>query len=595
MIGAQVVPGGVRFAVWAPRAGAVSVRVVAPAATEVPLTRAPDGVFAGTVAGLAAGADYVYVVDGRALPDPASRHQPAGVQGPSRVVDPARFAWTDAGWRGLRMPDVVLYELHVGTFGEAGTFDGVVAHLDALRDLGVTAIELMPIGAFPGERNWGYDGVHWFAPQASYGGPEGLCRLVDAAHARGLGVVLDVVYNHVGPEGNVLPAFGPYFTDRYATPWGDAVNFDGADGAGVRRHVLENVRSWIRDFHLDGLRLDAVHAIVDASPRHILEEIAAAAHVEGAAQGRAVVVIAESDLNDPRLVATIEADGYGLDAQWSDDFHHAVHALLTGERNGYYADFGAAADLAKALRDRFVYDGRHSAFRRRVHGAPATHVPADRFVVAIQNHDQIGNRARGERLATLLPPAARRVATALLLLSPYVPLLFMGEEWGAQEPFLYFTSHADPALARAVCEGRRREFADFAWAGTVPDPQDPATFAASRLDRRRAASSEGAAALALHRDLLALRRAEPALRPGADVAVEVACADACVVLTLRPRAGRALVVACNCGPDPAPVDAGAAATWWSSDVARYGGAGRAIVADAGRVVVPGHVAVVLAG
>jgi maltooligosyltrehalose trehalohydrolase len=489
----------------------------------------------------------------------------------------------------------VLYELHVGTFSASGTFDGVIPHLAGLRALGVTMIELLPVGAFPGDRNGGYDGVQRYAPHDGYGGPDGLHLLIDAAHAHGIGVLLDVVYNHVGPEGNVLPAFGPYFTDRYQTPWGEAVNFDGPDSAEVRRHVVENARYWIREFHVDGLRLDAVHAIFDASPRHILAEIVEAAHAAGSAHGRDVVVIAESDLNDPRLVDAPDHGGYGLDAQWDDDFHHAVHALLTGERDGYYADFGAPEDLAKALRDRFVYDGRHSAFRRRNHGAPATHVPADRFVVSLQNHDQTGNRARGERLTALLAPAARRVATSLLLLSPYVPMLFMGEEWDAQTPFLYFTSHEDAGLIEAVREGRRREFAGFAWSDDVPDPQDAATLARSRLDWSAAATPAGVAALALHADLLAMRREEPALHPGTGVAVQATVDGSCIALTLRPAGARPLVVLFNCGPETAAVSVAAGAILWSSDDARYGGAGREIVlhvAD-GRVIVPGHVAVVL--
>ena len=505
--------GSVRFEVWAPAARAVRVRIVAGRAP-VPMARDADGVCAVEVAGVAPGADYVYELDGAARPDPVSRHQPAGVHGASRVVDPAAFHWSDGGWRGRAMAELVLYELHVGTFSDAGTFDGVIPHLGALRDLGVTALELMPVAQFPGARNWGYDGVHPYAPHGAYGGPDGLKRLIDAAHGAGLAVVLDVVYNHLGPEGSYLGDFGPYFTDRYHTPWGRAVNYDGPDSDEVRRYVVDNACYWVTELHVDGLRLDAVHAIYDFGARHLLEELRDAVGARARELERRILVIAESDLNDPRLVRPRARGGYGLDGQWSDDLHHAVHAALTGERQGYYADFSGAAAVAKALRDRFVYDGRHSRFRRRRHGAPAVDVPADRFVVFVQNHDQVGNRAGGERLAALVPFAARKLAAALVLLSPYVPLLFMGEEYGETNPFLYFVSHGDPALVRAVRDGRRREFEAFGWGADVPDPQAEATFARSRLDRARAERPGHAALRALYGDLLRIRREEPRLVPG---------------------------------------------------------------------------------
>jgi len=515
--GATVLPAGaVRFSVWAPRARHVAV--VASSGDEIAVTALDDvggGVFAAAVHGLGAGTDYRYRVDGHERPDPVSRHQPLGVHGPSRVVDPSTFVWTDGGWRGGEMADLVIYELHVGTFTAAGTFDAAAEHLEALRALGVTAIELMPIAEFDGSRNWGYDGVHLYAPQSTYGGPDGLRRLVDAAHRADVAVILDVVYNHLGPEGNHLGDFGPYFTDFYHTAWGAALNLDGTDSDDVRRYVVDNALYWLTEFHIDGLRLDAVHAICDRSATHILEEIGAAVHTEAGRLGRRAVVIAESDLNDPRLVRAPARGGYGFDGQWSDDFHHAVHRALTGEVAGYYADFGGVAPIAKALRDRFVYEGQRSRYRRRRHGAPATDVPADRFVVCIQNHDQVGNHAGGERLGTLIGLPAQRLATALLLLSPYVPLLFMGQEWGATNPFLYFVSHASPALAVAVREGRRRELASFGWAGEPPDPQAEETFARSRLDRSRADRPGHRELLLLHRDLLQLRSAEGALRPGA--------------------------------------------------------------------------------
>ena len=410
---------------------------------------------------------------------------------------------------GCALGDLVIYELHVGTFSAAGTFDGVGDHLADLRDLGVTAIEIMPVAQFPGRRNWGYDGVYPFAAQHSYGGARGLRRLVDAAHAVGLAVLLDVVYNHLGPEGNFLGRFGPYFTDRYRTPWGQAVNYDGPDSAGVRRFVVENAVHWVRDFHLDGLRLDAVHGIFDASPRHILTELVEAVH--GAAPDRRVHVIAESDANDVRLVTPVGQGGYGLDAQWSDDFHHALHALLTGERAGYYQDFGRVSDLGSAYCDGFVYSGQHSPFRGRPHGTSSRELPGERLVTCAQNHDQIGNRMLGERLGQLVTFEQLKVAAGALLLAPYVPLLFMGQEYADPAPFLYFVSHSDPALVEAVRRGRRDEFAAFAWRGDVPDPQAPETFERSRLDHALAGTSHHRVLREFHRELLRLRGTIPAL------------------------------------------------------------------------------------
>jgi maltooligosyltrehalose trehalohydrolase len=597
---ATVADGGVRFSVWAPHADGVTVRVLSgPCAGEWHLDAGHDGVFETHIAGLGEGVEYAYVLQGAGekplvRADPASRSQPRGVHGPSAVVDPSGFPWSDAGWRAPATADLVLYELHVGAFTDAGTFDAVLAELPRLRALGVTAIELMPVAEFPGARNWGYDGVHLYAPQSTYGGPEGLRRLVDGAHRIGIAVLLDVVYNHVGPEGNHLADFGPYFTDRYRTPWGLAVNFDGPDSDEVRRWVIDNARAWIRDFHLDGLRLDAVHAIHDASARHVLEDVAAAVHVEGARAGRGAVVVAESDLNDPRVVRAPERGGYGLDAQWSDDFHHAVHVALTGERGGYYVDFGGAASVAKVLADRFVLDGRRSVHRRRRHGAPAGDVPADRFVVFVQNHDQVGNRALGERLATLVPPERQRLAAAVLLLSPYVPLLFMGEEYGETNPFLYFTSHEYPALAEAVREGRRREFATFAWQGEVPDPQASETFLRSRLDRRNAR----APLRRLYEDLLRLRRTEPLLRPGGARTGVVADEEAgWVALRLAAEEVPSLLALFNFGGAQAAVVPGVATGGWdvvlSTDAGAYGGADAAVGIADGRVVLPAWSAVLL--
>jgi maltooligosyltrehalose trehalohydrolase len=510
--GATVVGDGVRFSVWAPNATRVSVEIGG--GETHPLAPSGAGVFEETIRGVGAGTDYRYVLDENAVPDPVSRHQPDGVHGPSRVVDPSRHQWKDTGWRGLAMADAVIYELHVGTFSDEGTFRGVIPYLRELRELGITAIEIMPVAEFPGSRNWGYDGVHLYAPQSTYGGPEELRALVDAAHAEGLAVILDVVYNHLGPEGNYLGSFGPYFTSRYTTPWGQALNYDDAQCDEVRRFIIDNALYWVTEYHIDGLRLDAIHGIFDFSPRHILRDLAEAVHNQASILGRQVVVIGESDLNDPRVVRTPDACGYGLDGQWADDLHHGIHAAVTGEKNGYYSDFGGVAPVATALRTPFLFDGRYSQHRKRRHGAPATGVPTDRFVVCIQNHDQVGNRAFGDRIAALVGLPKSRLAAALLLLSPYVPLLFMGEEYGETNPFQYFVSHGDPKLIESVRVGRRKEFEHFGWGDDVPDPQATETFVRSRLDRRRLETAEHSGMYALYRDLLRLRRQVPALRPG---------------------------------------------------------------------------------
>lgn len=581
-----------RFAVWAPRASRVAIRVVSPAPrAPVPLAAAEGGMFCGTIADAPPGTDYVYRLDCTLdVPDPVSRHQPAGVHGPSRVVDPGAFSWSDASWPGLDPGDLVLYELHVGTFSEAGTFAGVLDRFAQLRELGVTAIELMPVAEFPGRRNWGYDGVHLYAPHDSYGGPAGLRRLVDAAHGVGLGVVLDVVYNHLGPEGNYLGRFGPYFTDRYRTPWGDAINFDGPDSDEVRRYFVENALYWITEYHVDGLRLDAVHAIYDFGARHILAELSAAVHAQGAALGRRAFVIAESALNDPRVVRDPDRGGWGLDAQWNDDFHHAVHAALTGERSGYYADFGDVALIAKALRERFVLDGGYSRHHRRHHGAPATDVPAERFVVAIQTHDQVGNRPRGERLAALVLFEAAKLAAAALLLSPYVPLLFMGEESGETNPFLYFVSHGDPVLLDAVREGRRREL-EWGANESVPDPASEDTFRRSRIDWEAAERDPTRTAIgALYRDLLRLRATEPALRVGtAEVAVRHDAEAPWVTLLLTAAGAAPLCAAFNFGAASADAIPPRAAPWrvvLSTADSCYGGPGPAVERDGGVTLPP---------
>jgi maltooligosyltrehalose trehalohydrolase len=473
---------------------------------------AGDGLWELALRRVGPGTRYQYRLDGeRYRPDPVSRWQPEGVHGPSVVVDPGDFPWTDHEFRGHALMDLVFYELHVGTFTAAGTFDAVVNYLDSLAALGVTAIELMPIAEFPGSRNWGYDGAHLYAPQSTYGGPPGLRRLVDACHARGLSVFLDVVYNHLGPEGNYLGEYGPYYTDRYKTPWGEAVNFDGQGSQGVRRHFVENARSWIRDFHLDGLRLDAIHSIYDASPRHILTEIVEAVREEAERLGRPAHVVAESHDNDRRLVQPAEQGGIGLDAVWSDDFHHSVHARLTGERGGYYVDFGDRALLPKAIAEGFAFQGEISEYFGGPRGTSSADLGGERFVVAIQNHDQVGNRAGGERLGSVVPFDAVKLAAALMFIAPALPLLFMGEEYGETAPFQFFTSFLDRDLAGAVRRGRTQEFARFGWQGQVPDPGDPATFVRSRLNHSLATAPRHRELLEWYRQWLELRRSHPAL------------------------------------------------------------------------------------
>ncbi|MGD0303608.1 MAG: malto-oligosyltrehalose trehalohydrolase [Candidatus Acidiferrales bacterium] len=489
--GAQILPDGrCAFRVWAPHASTVAV-VLSVSGERIELARRDGGYFEDW-ARVPAGTRYQIVLDSREpLPDPASRFQPDGVHGASEVVDLGEFAWTDSGWRGVALRAVILYELHVGTFTREGTLDAAIADLDRLRGVGVTAIELMPVAEFPGARNWGYDGVFPYAVQSSYGGPLALQRFVDAAHARGIAVILDVVYNHLGPEGNRLDEFGPYFTDRYRTPWGRAVNFDGADSDAVREFSLSNAIFWLREFHLDGLRLDAVHGIYDLGARHILAEMRSRVQELERGTGRTIHLIAESDLNDAKFLRGANEGGYGLSAQWSDDFHHALHVLLTGERNGYYVDFNGLADLARALQQGWRYAGDYSTFRRRHHGNSPKGLRPEQFVVCSQNHDQIGNRAVGDRLTSSLGVDRLKLAAAAVLLSPFVPLLFMGEEYGETAPFPYFTSHSDPALTEAVRRGRREEFAAFGHSDEVPDPQAESTFESAKIDRTHARTATG--------------------------------------------------------------------------------------------------------
>ncbi len=498
--------------VWAPAAGRARARV-----NDRLVNMEPEGGgWWRTPADAARGGDdYGFELDGGdLLPDPRSAWQPRGVHGPSRVVDHGRFRWNDHGWQARPLASAVIYELHVRTFSAEGTFAGVIPHLSHLVETGVTHVELMPVGEFAGSRGWGYDGVDLFAPHHDYGGPEGLKHLVDACHGHGLAVLLDVVYNHLGPAGNYLSRFGPYFTPKYGTPWGEAVNLDGPGSGEVRRFLCDNALMWLRDYHIDGLRLDAIHSLFDQSAVHFLEQLALEVEELSAALGRHLVLVAESDLNDPRVVDSRERGGYGLQAQWSDDFHHALHAALTGEQGGYYAGFGRLANIAKALRRAFVYDGQYNPRRRRHHGRPVRGLSGARFVGYLQNHDQVGNRGLGERMGHLVSPGKLRIGSALVLTSPFVPMLFQGEEFGASSPFLYFTDHEEP-LGRAVAEGRMREHSgNGVSAAAIPDPQAPDTFERSRLHWEELESEGGAALAEWYRELIRLRRWFPSLSDG---------------------------------------------------------------------------------
>ncbi|MDX2097651.1 MAG: malto-oligosyltrehalose trehalohydrolase [Leptolyngbyaceae cyanobacterium bins.59] len=511
------------FTVWAPQAETVAVKIGKSDDRLLPMQPQEEGYWSVTADRVSPGTYYSFQLNGdQTYPDPASRFQPEGVHGPSQVIDPA-FAWTDADWASIPLADWILYELHVGTFTPEGTFEAIIDRLSYLKELGVNVIELMPIGQFPGDRfsegnqayrNWGYDGAYLYAVQNSYGGGEGLKRLVDACHQKGIAVVLDVVYNHLGPEGNYISCFGPFFTDAYKTPWGSAINFDDRHSYPVRQFFVENVLYWLQEYHLDGLRLDAIHAIYDLGAYHILAEIAD--RVSKEFQGRwKPLLIAESDLNDPRVIRGCDRGGYGMDAQWCDDFHHALHSLLTEECIGYYTDFGKCEHLAKAYRDSFVYDWQLAPHRNRFHGASAVDCPPTQFVVCTQNHDQVGNRMLGERLSHLTSFEALKLAAGALLLSPFIPMLFMGEEYGEEAPFLYFVSHGDPDLIQAVREGRKAEFAAFHCQNdgqsSPPDPESPDTFLKSKLNWNLPQSGKHQVLWSFYQHLIQLRRTLPAL------------------------------------------------------------------------------------
>ncbi len=496
------------FRVWAPKVNNLSVKLFTKDSIRVaPLSNEGNGYFSGTIKGIGEGDRYLYLLDdGSERPDPASRSQPEGVHGPSQVIDPSGFHWADNGWKGIPLTQYIIYELHVGSFTAEGTFEAIIPRLDYLVELGITAVELMPVVQFSGDRNWGYDAVYPFAPQNSYGGSNGLKQLINACHGKGLSVILDVLYNHLGPEGNYLACFGHYFTGNYRTPWGDAVNFDDPYSDEVRRYFIGNALHWITEYHVDALRLDAIHGIFDFSARHILLEIAEAIHGRSQILGRPLYVIAESSLNDTRITTPPELGGYGLDAQWNDDFHHALRTVLTGEHDGYYVDFGEFSQLVKAYQEGFVYSGQYSCFRKRRHGNSSARLPSGNFVVFSQNHDQIGNRMRGDRLCQSAPLEKLKLAAAAVLLSPSIPLLFMGEEYGETAPFPYFTSHGDQQLAEAVRQGRKEEFAAFAWQGEVPDPQAGETFVSAKINPELRTQGIHGILFSFYQELIRLRK-----------------------------------------------------------------------------------------
>jgi len=544
------------FEVWAPRARTMEVKV---GNERFALEKKDRGWWSAEVAAAGPGSDYGFVIDGLEppVPDPRSQWQPNGAHAESRVVDHAAFAWSDSGWQAPPLSSALIYELHLGTFTSEGTLKAAEGHLDYLKDLGVTHVELMPIANFPGKRGWGYDGVDLYAIFNAYGEPDDLKHFVNAAHAKGLAVLLDVVYNHLGPVGNYLEKFGSYFNPSHSTPWGAAVNFEEAGATDVRRYLIDNTLMWLRDYHIDGLRLDAVHAFNDRTAIHFLEQLAGEVKRLEAKMGKHFVLIAESDLNDPRIVKAEEAGGYGLDAQWSDDFHHALFSTVSGERDGYYADFGSLAALAKSLKCVFVYDGNYSEYRGRNHGRQVVGLSGHRFVGFVQNHDQVGNRAQGERLSHEVSVGRAKIAAALVLTAPFVPMLFQGEEFGASAPFLYFTDYDDPELGRAISEGRKKEFVAFGWSpDSIPDPQAEETFARSKLQWSEITQEPHASLLHWYKDLIRLRRTRSELSDGNLNAVHVQFNEAAQWLVLERGHLR---IACNLGKEPVEVAIGSGA------------------------------------
>ncbi len=535
--GAQCLEEGrCRFTVWAPLHGQMGLKIVHPSEALYPMTRDGEGYWSIVLDGVGAGTRYLFQIDGKQYrPDPASHFQPLGVHEASEVVDHRTFPWTDQLWRGIDLESSVFYELHVGAFTPEGTFEAILPRLEEIRDVGITSLEIMPVSQFPGARNWGYDGTYPYAVQNSYGGPRGLKTLVNAAHQAGLAVILDVVYNHFGPEGSYIREFGPYFTDEYKTPWGNAINFDGALSDQVRVFFIQNALHWFDNYHLDGLRLDAIHTIYDTSARPFLQRLTAAVDAHEAETGRRFLMIAESDLNDTKVIRPRELFGYGMDAQWSDDLHHAMQTLLRPDKGGYYVDFGTMEDLARAYADGYVYSGQYSPYRKKRFGNSSADRPGRQFIVCTQNHDQVGNRLLGERLCTRVPLEGTKLAAAIVLLAPYVPLLFMGEEYAEEQPFTYFVSHSDRALIEAIRKGRREEFAAFMFEGMPPDAEAEATFLASKLKWETRAEGTHAVVLAYYRELLRLRRQVPALRTLDREALTVVFSEAERTMTVQRR------------------------------------------------------------
>ncbi len=491
----------------------MTLRLLDPAERDIPMERTAWGYFSVEVTDIQPGTRYFYKPDGaEAYPDPASHFQPEGVHGPSAVVDHAAHPWQDQSWRGLSFHDLILYELHVGTFTPEGTFEAIIPRLDDLAATGINALELMPVAQFPGVRNWGYDGVYPYSVQDSYGGPEGLKKLVDACHTRGIAVFLDVVYNHIGPEGNYFSLFGPYFTQKYCTPWGNALNFDEEWSDGVRDYFSNNPLHWFEHYHIDGLRFDAIHAVFDMGAVTIWELIHTKVKNLERRVGRSLHLVAESDLNDPKVIKAPEAGGFGFDAQWLDDFHHALYVLLDKEGRKRYGDFGRMEQLAKALTDGFVMSGEYATFRKRKFGASSAGIPGDRFVVFNINHDQVGNRVSGERLCHLIDFERQKIAAALLLLSPYVPMLFMGEEYADESPFFYFVDHSEEQLIQAVKEGRKQEFAAFGADSEPRDPFEEETYTESRIQWEKRTEGKHRIILEWHRKLIELRQTQTVLR-----------------------------------------------------------------------------------
>jgi maltooligosyltrehalose trehalohydrolase len=573
--------GSVEFRVWAPKVKSLAVHLLGEPSRTIPMTsslNSEDAEFAATIPDVSEGADYLYVLNGeRERPDPISRWQPGGVHGPSRVVDPASFRWSDQGWAGIPLKDYIIYEFHTGTFTSEGTFESVISRLPYLRDLGITAIEIMPIAEVPGKRNWGYDGASLYAPQSSYGGPKGLKKLVDACHRHGLAVVLDVVYNHLGPEGNYLPEFAPCFTDAHHTPWGKAINFDGSGSDGIRRFFLDNALYWLTEYHVDALRLDAIHGIYDFGACHILDELSDAFRHQAQRLNRQAWLIAESDLEDVRIINPRTQGGYALDAQWHDDFHHALYAELTGQQEGFLMDFGSLADLSKSICEGFVLDRKYSRYRRRHYGSSSKDRPGEQFVGFIQNHDQVANTSRGKRLASLVPGGPQKLAAVLTLCSPFLPLLFMGEEYGETAPFLYFTSFEDSDLAAAVRQGRKREMGSHYSESDFADPQAQETFERCKLDWSKPSVSPHAQILRLYHDLIALRKRQPSLDNCRKDLTEIEFYEQAKWLVMRRSdpSGSGVLLLCNFSAERQTIPVAAdSQTWclvlWTGD-ANYGG------------------------